>query len=145
MDRQKIIKSIVKALKKQPVRLAYLHGSFATGKVRRGKDIDIAVVLEPDSEKADYVIASEVHSEAIGLGLPEVDIRKIDLNSSLVFLRNVLKEGRPIYVKNEKERIEFEIRVMKKFYDSQHLRQFMTRHVYESIKQNSYGNRQAYN
>ena len=143
MDKTMIIDTISQALTDQPVRLAYIYGSFVTGRVRRGRDIDVAVVAEPDKTIDEAALAVAVQKQ-LGIDQPEVDLRLIDLNSAPVFLRNILKDGRPILVKNETERIDFEVRAMKNYYDSAYLRDFMTQNMYQQIKEDNYGRRPHY-
>lgn len=140
---QKLIRRLKKALGKQPLKLAYLYGSAARGQEGKKSDLDIAVLLKPKTKKADYQIASELQS-ALGPGTPEIDVREINLETEPVFLRNVLKEGKSIYAKSEKERINFEVKAMKKFYDNAYLRNFMSKHLYQIIKEGRYGHRQSY-
>jgi len=139
MTQKQLIGKIKRALEKQPVRLAYLYGSYATGKVRRGRDIDIAVVLEPGSDKADCEIAADVYKKAIATGGPDIDVRKIDLKTSPVFLANTLKPARPLLVKDEKERIRFEKKAFQKYYDSQHLRNISYYYLAKRTKEGKYG------
>lgn len=138
MQKQILIDKIKRVLEKQPCRLAYLYGSFATGRVRRGRDVDIAVVLKPNSKKSDYQIAADIRTQ-LGKDLPEIDVREISLNSDIVFLRNVLKPAMPILVKDEKERIKFETEAYRKFYDTNHLREIDYSYIKKRLKENSYG------
>ena len=143
-DREKLINQLKKVLAKQPIKLAYLYGSYARGQETPKSDIDIAVVMERNSKKADYEIAVALQSQ-LGKNFPEIDIRSINLENPSVFLRNVLKEGKPLVVKDESERINFEVNAMKKFYDASYVRNFMKRYLYQKIKEDSYGRRQTYN
>ncbi len=138
MDEKKLIEKIKKALTSQPIRLAYLYGSFAKEQTHAKSDVDIAVVLEPNTDKADYKIAGEIHHD-IGGGLPEIDVREISLDTEPVFLANALNPAKPILVKNEKERIEFEKRAFKKFYDTQYLRDINYHYLSKAIKEDRYG------
>ncbi len=138
MEKDKLIEKIKKALSKQPVRLAYLYGSFATGNVHKESDVDIAVVLEPNTDKADYQIAGEIHSE-VGGGLPEIDVREINLNSDPTFLANVLSPAKPIYVKDERERISFETKAYQSYYDSVQLNEINYYYIKKRVKEDKYG------
>src|SRR3989344_6759530 len=120
MQKNKLIEKIKKALQKHPVRLAYLYGSYASGNVHEESDTDVAVVLETNIYKPGYQIAGEVNLE-MGRGLPEIDIREINLESDPTFLANVLSTARPIYVQDEKERIDFETKAYQKYYDNEQL------------------------
>lgn len=139
-NKAEIRRKIRQALLQEQVKLAYLYGSFVTGKVRRGKDIDIAVVAGQGQNLNEAKLALAVQKQ-LGAGAPEADVRLIDLDFPAVFLRNILSAAEPVVVNDEAGRIEFEVRAMKNYYDSEYLRQFLTKNMYQSIKQGSYGRR----
>lgn len=141
MVNKKVLNQLKKVLAKQPIKLAYLYGSFARGQEGKKSDLDIAVVLKNPNKDSFLEVGGEISSVIKGI---EVDVREINLTSPPVFLRNVLKEGKPVCVQNERERVNFEVAVMKKFYDSAYLRNFMTKYVHQAIKKGNYGRRQDY-
>lgn len=143
MDKTRIRQEIRQALLKERVKLAYLYGSFVTGKVRRGRDIDVAVVAGKNQNLNEAKISLAIQKQ-LGAGRPEADVRLIDINSPAVFLRNILTGGEPMVVRDNAGRIEFEVRAMKNYYDSEYLRRFMTKNMYQNIKTGSYGRRQSH-
>lgn len=139
MDKDSLKIKLKNALKNQPVKLAYLYGSQVSGKTHQKSDVDVAVVLAPASVITEYELGNKLEA---ALENSKVDVRIIDFDSPAVFLRNILKDGQVILAKDDSERVKFEVYAMKKYYDSEHLRQFMTAKMYQSIKEGNYGRRQ---
>ena len=137
---QKTLIQLKKALSKQPIKIAYLYGSYARGQETPKSDIDIAVVLESESKIADYEISVNLQNE-VKTGTSEIEVREIKSDTEPVFLRSVLKDRIVLFAKNEKERVNFETRAMKKFFDTQHLRNLNYYYLKKSIKEGSYGRR----
>lgn len=137
---QNTLEKLKKALSKQPIKFAYLYGSYARGQEHLKSDLDIAIVMEENSKKADYEIGGSIQSE-LGTGFPKTETREISLGSEPIFLRSVLKDKIVLYSKNEKERVSFEVSAMKKFYDTQHLRDLNFYYLNKSIKEGNYGHR----
>lgn len=138
MTQEELISKLKKALEKQPVKLAYLYGSQATGKTHPKSDIDIAVVWNEGVSMFGYKIAPDLQ-DALGSGAPEVDVRDISLDTEPVFLANVLKPAKPIFTRSEKERIEFEVAAWRKFWDTQHLRDISYLYLVKRVKEDAYG------
>jgi len=139
-DKDKLIDQLKKILAKQPIKLAYLYGSYARGQETPKSDIDIAVVMEESAEKTDYQIAGELQ-KSIGKGRPEIEVREIKPTTEPVFLRSVLKDRITLLARSEKERVNFETKGMKRFYDTQHLRNLNFYYLKKSLKEGSYGGR----
>lgn len=139
MDKDSLKLKLKNALKPQPVKLAYLYGSQVFGNTHQKSDIDVAVVLAPASVATEYELGNKLSA---ALENRQVDVRIINFDSPAVFLRNILKDGQVILAKDDSERVKFEVQAMKKYYDSEYLRRFMTAKMYQSIKKGSYGRRQ---
>ena len=122
-----------------PVKLAYLIGSFATGQARRDSDLDIVLVTDKEGlRKLDYSklyrqINHMIHSFSLDLRLivPE--------ETNPIFLFQIYKHGDLLYAASEKDRVEFEIRSMKYYFDSQHLRNIFNSHLDRSFENRTYG------
>ena len=119
MINPKTLSKIKKALKRQPIRLAYLYGSAARNQEHKNSDIDIAVVIEPKAKKGFLQIGTELDRLIPGI---EIDVRELKKDSSPVFAMNVINEAKPLLVKDEKQRINFEIDLMDRYYDSEKIR-----------------------
>jgi len=103
--------------KDQDILFAYLYGSSIYDHDQPGSDIDVAVYLRPSNIKQ-YLKKEEELTNALAIQLhnDQIDLRILN---TLPFLLqyNVLKEGLPIFVRNESERVEFETRVMVRFFE----------------------------
>lgn len=107
---------IVSILKKYPIKLAYVYGSYAKGTARPDSDIDIAVVPEDGAEIDEARLAVAVDKAVKG---KEIDIRVIGKKMSLLLSFNAIRLEQPIYVKTEADRLSFEQRIISKYFDSQ--------------------------
>jgi predicted nucleotidyltransferase len=101
------------------VRLAYLHGAHARGTQTRISDIDIAMLL-------DRTVARDIHARLHMLGLLQdasgrEDIDLLILNEAGPLIKSrVVRYGRLIFERSEKERIRFEETVIKEVLDFQY-------------------------
>ncbi len=82
----------------------YVYGSFARGDEVSSSDIDLALLLPPDARIGDLLallsdVSARVHRE-----VDLVDLRRV----SDVLRREVLAEGRPIYVSRPGDVLEWE-------------------------------------
>ncbi len=115
---QSIQARIVSVLKKYPIKLAYLYGSYARGTARPDSDIDIAVVPQDGAQIDEVRLAAEVDQAVKG---KEVDTRVIGKKMSLLLSFNAVRLEQPIYVKSERDRLIFEHRIIKEYFDSQEI------------------------
>lgn len=131
-DREKIINQLKKALAKQPVKLAYLYGSYARGQETPKSDIDIAVMLEENSSKTNDQIAEE-----ISLGFDpdhgKINIVSINENTSSLFLHSIFKTRIVLISKNEREKTSFEVMATKIYWDEEYRRK-MLHHYYWKVR-----------
>ena len=109
------IKEVVE--KDREVMFAYLYGSSIFESIPFDSDIDVAVYLNPSNikkyikkeEELTTLLIAQLHSDKIDLRI---------LNSSPFLLQyNILKEGILIFVRDEPERVDFEDRVMNRFFE----------------------------
>lgn len=115
----------------------YLYGSFADGNPHKRSDLDIAILF--DGEVDLYTRLGRLYSEFPDLSVPvEPEVRNINLDDSPVFLMNVI-QGKNIYAKDETKRVEFEVTVMREFYDTQRLRDIDYGYMKERIQRGTYG------
>lgn len=123
--------------KQKDIMAAYLYGSFAKGTVHKKSDIDIAVVFNKPVDS--YLRLGQLYGGFPDLGIPaEPEVRNINLGDSPIFLMNVI-QGELIYAKNEIERINFEVAVMRAFYDTQKLREVDYYYMRKRLQEGSYG------
>ena len=90
----------------------YLFGSFAEASQHAESDVDIAVLLPPESTNAlafrDLIRVQIKLEEALGATVELIDLR----NVSTVFQKEIIFTGRRLYVKSQDEVDAFEILVM---------------------------------
>ena len=107
------------------VQLAYLFGSSADPTQTKCKDTDIAVLFEDNLTPTQAEARSlELYPE-LAASLPtELDL--ITLNAaSPVFKYEIVCHGKPIYCKEENIRIEYEVAVLREYFDIQPMRDMM--------------------
>jgi predicted nucleotidyltransferase len=105
----------------RPVLLAYLYGSLARGQATPLSDVDIALVTEqplPPLTRLDLELDVEVKLSA--LGISQVDVRVINQAPPVVRGR-VVTEGRLLYCRDEKRRVDFESQARTQYFDLQPL------------------------
>ena len=116
------IRNLVAVLKRifekdEEILFAYLYGSHVFNTVHFESDIDVAVYLKPSDIKKQIRKEEELTSALV----TKFHTDKIDLRilNSLPFLLQyrIVKEGIPILVKDASERVNFEIRVMNRFFE----------------------------
>jgi len=118
MDRQLMIDTIKKAIEKDSeVLFAYLFGSSVYHDEVFGNDIDVAVYLKTldmmgyleKEEELTAALVTSFHNDRIDLRILNV--------SPFLLQYNVIKEGIAIFVRDEPERVGFEIKVMNRFFE----------------------------
>lgn len=115
----------------------YLYGSFAYGSSHKRSDLDIAVLF--DREINLYERLGSLYSNFPELSVKaEPEVREISLKNSPVFLMNVI-QGENIYSKDETKKVEFEVAIMREFYDTQKLRDIDYDYMKKRIREGTYG------
>jgi len=112
---EEIKKKLENCLKKNPVIFVYLFGSVAEEKEGVLSDIDIAVYFE---ERVDYFnekikLLGEIMKI---LKMDAIDIVVLNISPPLISHR-IVKYGKLIYSKDEKKRIEYEVRAVLQYLD----------------------------
>ena len=143
MLEKKKLNQIKKYFSQQPdITTVYLYGSEVSGKsskVEKKRDIDFAVLFnqKQNSFKRRSQIASQLQNFIAG---KEVDCREINLHtSSPVYLMSVLQKGKLLYSANEGRRIDFEVKVMREYEDTQKLRDLQYFYLKKRLKKGKYG------
>lgn len=96
----------------------YLYGSRVGGYAAKSSDLDIAVIVD-DIESVNYDDLFSPISQIIKH--VELDLRVASLKSDPIYLFEAIK-GQCIYRRSDRDKINFEVKVLKNFYDSQHIR-----------------------
>jgi predicted nucleotidyltransferase len=120
-----ILKEILE--RDEDIQFAYLYGSQAYGSTYFESDVDIAVYLKPADIK-EYV---KKEKELTSILITQLHTDKIDLRilnvSPFLLQYKIIKEGIPIVIRDEVERVDFETRVMNKFFELKpHLHEYKT-------------------
>ena len=105
--------------KERNILFAYIFGSYARGEARENSDIDIAIYVKrvpKDIFKYESKIASKIEKEI----KKQVEVRVLNKLPSLLQSR-IMKEGKLVFSKNEKERIKFETFAMSNYLDFSYL------------------------
>jgi uncharacterized protein len=113
-NRETIISLLKQELQKHDkIGFAYLHGSFTEKDAFH--DIDIAVFLKelPES-KVEYELALE--TKLIQVTGRTVDLRILN-DAPLSFRYHVIKQGVPLIIKDENERVEFQEVTVSRYFD----------------------------
>ncbi len=117
-NRDILLKTLKEAMQgEEDVLFAYLYGSYAYGDVHSESDIDVAVYLTLSDMKEYLEKEKRILSALIDkIHTDRIDLRILNVLPLLLQYR-VLKEGIPIFTKEEQERIDFETRVMNRFFE----------------------------
>lgn len=102
-------------LKIQSVSAVYIFGSMARKEMNELSDIDIAIIFSKNNQNNFELIAK--FTEDIQLILN----KKVDIcdmrQADLLFAYRALSEGILIYTSKQDERIEFEVDLMRRYFD----------------------------
>jgi len=140
LDRQDIVERLRAALPPilacQPVMMAYLYGSVATGHTLPGSDVDVALVLEPGHGLSAYHrmqmelrIAAELEVQC---DLPQADVRSVN-DAPVMVQGTVVTEGVLVYSRDEDFRADFEVLTRKRYFDFLPVARMMQRAYFEHM------------
>lgn len=121
------LEALQKIFRKMPqVSVVYLYGSRMKGYAAKASDLDIAVVVD-NIEGINYgdliLQVNQVFPEL------ETDVRIITYNTMPTFLFQVIRDGKVIYQKSEAERVRFETKSLREYYDGQRLRDIYDKYL----------------
>ncbi|OGW93262.1 MAG: hypothetical protein A3I73_04230 [Omnitrophica bacterium RIFCSPLOWO2_02_FULL_45_16] len=133
---------LIEAFRKNPdINALYIFGSYARDKIKPLSDIDIAVLLKKSVSAADYwdIKLKLLNKSGAILGTDEIDF--VVLNEAPFELRyNILKEGKILFCRNEKERGGFQEKAVLDYLDTHALREEGFFHLKERIREGRFGN-----
>lgn len=124
----------------RPVRVAYLFGSQVTGRTHEESDVDVAVLLDasltPDERFRQRL--DLVGELAELFGTDNVDV--VILNEAPPLLAfEVLRGGVLLFERDRRERIEFQVRTMKEYEDTEPLRRILWEATERRIRAGTFG------
>ncbi len=99
---------------KDGILFAYIHGSFVTGE--RFRDVDVAVYFaDPPVHRIEEELSIESELSRVMKHLP-VDLRILN-DAPLSFRYNVIRYGRPVFVRDSDARFEFVEATLRDYFD----------------------------
>lgn len=122
LSKAAIERAVRKICKNEPIRLAYLHGSYAWGKPDDESDIDVALLADPKLSKDKRWNLRLRLTKSIAKAL-HVPIEKLDvviLQDASVLLRSNVVLGLPIFERDRSERVLFELRTEQEWDDERY-------------------------
>jgi predicted nucleotidyltransferase len=130
------------ALDRPEVVTAFLIGSQARGSAGPLSDVDVAVLHIPEltsRERLDLRLSLGASAGA-ALGTSEIDI--VLLNGAPPLLRHrAIRDGVRLLDHRPAERIEFEVRTLNDYVDTEPLRRLLSRRLRRSIVEDRFGRR----
>ncbi len=129
-DLKKVLSAFPKVL------VVYVYGSRISGSFSTHSDLDMVLIVN-DNLDIDY---REIYLKLSKL-FPdfELDLRIVSGENDPLFLFQILKNGKCVYTKNEKDRITFETKAMREFYDSERVRRIYDYYLKKSLKEGTFG------
>ena len=128
--------------------LAYLFGSAAEGRTHSLSDLDVAVLVAPEQfweldASTPWGYQASLAAELMGI-LARNDVDLVLLHSAPPLLaREVVRVGKLLCCRDEKVRVDFEVRVHQEYLDTQHLRGIQRSYLYEAARTGQFGRREA--
>ena len=111
---------------RHPVLAAYLFGSQASGATTPLSDVDIAVLLAPDTPSPGSVQAALISDLMLMLRRSDIDV--VVLNAAPPLLKErAISRGRLIYCRDDVARVRFEVAARREYFDTQPLREAQDR------------------
>lgn len=130
---------LARALDREPVAAAYLFGSQASDAAGSLSDVDLAVALVPEADRA--VAHSDLLLAAIeALGTDEVDLVMLDGAPPLLRHR-VLRDGVRLVDRDPRVRVRFETRALLDYLDTAALRDVLADGRRRRLKEGRFGRR----
>jgi len=118
---------------------AYLFGSQARGTASVKSDVDVAVLFEQGLDEQTMLERQLAILMALtDLVDPEVQVSVLN-RASPFFTFQVLKDGRRLYERDKAERVEFEVRAYKTYFDFQPILEYQNKMLLKRIKETGLG------
>lgn len=114
-----LLEALAERCRSLPVLLLYLHGSYARGTQSALSDLDLAVVMEREAGRR------RLDQADVAFALEEVckrdDVDLVVLNTAgPIIADRVVRHGRLVYARHDRERVAFEATAIKKALDFRH-------------------------
>ena len=99
------------------VLFCYLFGSFACQNFNSKSDVDIAVFLDEEKNKDFFKTRLELIADLSKLLKREADVIILNTTNSVLFKYAILREGKLIFAKDIEKMVDFEMKVLRDYYD----------------------------
>lgn len=137
---QKKFSKLKNTFLKSHIILSYLYGSEATGFKHKESDVDIAVFLDEKINKEKYFKKTLEFSEIFEKIFPKKQIHILILNQATPLLKHqVLKEGQPIFWKNNEEMLKFNLEAVHLWEDTKPIRAMEWHDLKKRIREGKFG------
>lgn len=103
--------------KEKGVLFAYIFGSQALGKTNFESDIDIAVYLDEKRVKDLFEKRLSLIGKLEGILKKQTEVVVLNEIKSIFFKFVIIKEGKIIFERDQKKRVEFELSTIQEYFD----------------------------
>ena len=134
---EQIVKALAGRCRSLPVLLLYLHGAHARGEQNALSDLDLAVLLE-HSAAMDRGARADV-SFALQDTCRRDDVDLVVLNTAgPIIADHVIRQGRLVYARDDRDRLIFETSVIKKALDFRFFSKVYDDALFSQIREGRY-------
>lgn len=143
---ENIKKKIIEVLEKNGVMLAYIFGSYASGKVSALSDFDVAVLFSKDIGREEYFDRELRAAGEIGriMKIDRVDVVNLATIHSPLLKHNAVFEGISILINDSKIKFNLERNIMQEYEDTKYLRETSYKIMRRQIKEGTFGRPEIY-
>ena len=122
--------------RRREIAAAYIFGSVASGRARRTSDIDIAVLLKPAKNSSGFLHYRLKLMAELASALGRSDIEVIVLNEAPPLLAHqVLSKGKLVFERSARARVEFQVRTVNLYIDTEPLRKLYRHYLKKRIRE----------
>ena len=122
--------------KRREIQAAYIFGSVASGRARRGSDVDIAVLLHPKSPHLKSLNYRLRLGAEIATAIGRSDIDLIVLNEAPpVLAHQVLSKGKLVFERSASARVKFQVETVNIYLDTEPMRALYRRYLKKRIRE----------
>ncbi len=117
------IQQTQEAFRNHGAKVAYLFGSYAKDTALPTSDIDIAILFGGEIDTSQHLELLSLLTAELMKILERNDVDVVALNAAPPLLRHkVFVDGRVIFLDSEKDRVRFEVKAMRDYFDTKRLR-----------------------
>jgi hypothetical protein len=136
------LRRLADALEVPQVIAAYLIGSRARGSSGPLSDVDVAVLHAPDLTPRERLDLRLSLAERAGSALSTSEVDVVLLNGAPPLIRHrALRDGLSLVDSDPARRIDFEVRTLNEYVDTEPLRRLLASRLRESLAEDRFGRR----